>query len=356
MIARVQEPAADDPPGLRLASVRDWLVQQLDLVPPLDVLRVAGGRSNLTYRVTDADGRRVALRRPPAGELLHTAHDMGREWRVLRAMEPTSVPAPRPLALCADATVTGAVFYVMDWVDGLVPANELSAAPLNPASRRRLTDDLADILAALHAVDPDAAGLADWARPGSYLQRQLKRWHRQIHGSGSTHLALADQVHALLVDLAPGSEQRIVHGDFRAGNMLVGEDGAVRAVLDWELATLGDPLADLGWLVASWAEADDRHGGVTETPSRLPGFGSRNDIVARYASRSGRDVSALPVYEAFARWRSACIHAGVRARYLAGSMGDDGFDAGGLDEQIREQLEVAADLLTQLPKASSRPG
>jgi len=344
----------DDLPGLRLGPVGAWLAGRLGLELPVRAAHVAGGRSNLTYCMTDAGGRRVALRRPPAGHLLETAHDMRREWRVLKAVSGSPVPAPRPLALCEDEAVTGATFYVMEWVDGLVPADENVAVALSVDARRHLSDDLADVLAALHALDPAEIGLADWARPGDFLQRQLKRWHRQIHQSGSTHLELADRVHACLVRLAPSGENRVVHGDFRAGNVLVGPDGAIRAVLDWELATLGHPLADLGWLVASWGTRSDGPPPVTQTPSGLPGFGSGELLVQRYAQRSGRDVSALPVYEAFARWRSACIHAGVRARYLAGAMADDGYDVGRLDDQLGEQLEAAAELVSRLT-GTARP-
>ncbi|HEU0103799.1 MAG TPA: phosphotransferase family protein [Mycobacteriales bacterium] len=340
-------PAA--PHGLELGAVGAWLAGHVGLELPLEVVQVVGGRSNLTYRVSDRAGRRVALRRPPAGQLLATAHDMRREWQVLRAVEDTPVPAPRPLALCEDESVTGARFYVMEWVDGLVPADATAAAALPAAARARLTLQLADVLADLHRLDPASVGLAGWARDGDYLQRQLRRWHRQIHGSGSTHLALADRVHDLLLACPAGAEDRVVHGDYRAGNVLVGPDGTVRAVLDWELATLGHPLADLGWLVASWTSAGDRLPTVTASPSELPGFGSSEELVQRYAQRSGRDVAALPVYEAFARWRSACINAGVRARYLAGAMGDDGFDVSGMDEQIREQLVAAGDLVARLP-------
>jgi aminoglycoside phosphotransferase (APT) family kinase protein len=316
--------------------------------PPLHLVPIAGGRSNLTYRVTDVAGRRLALRRPPVGELLQTAHDMTREWTVLHAMQGTDVPAPTPLALCDDVTVTGAPFYVMDWVDGVVPADDRSAAQLSPAARLRLTEDLADVLAALHALEPDAVGLAAWRRPGDYLQRQLHRWHRQIHASGCSELDLADRVHDELVRRAPAGEECVVHGDYRAGNVMAGPDGRIRAVLDWELATLGHPLADLAWLLASWSSPDDEHPPATLSPTHLDGFGSRDLLLARYAERSNRDVSALPIYEAFARWRSACITAGVRARYVAGAMGADDYDAQEMDERLRQQLQAAAELLARM--------
>jgi len=338
-----------DLPGLRLEPTTAWLAENLGLTGPLAARLVAGGRSNLTYRLTDSTGRQMALRRPPASHVLETAHDMRREWTVLNAVSGTGVPVPRALALCQDESVNGADFYVMEWVDGIVPADDESAGQLSEDARRRLTDQLADVMAALHTLDPLEIGLSDWQRPGDFLQRQLKRWHRQIHASGSTHLDLADRVHGELVRLAPtGVELRIVHGDFRAGNVLVGPDGIIRAVLDWELATLGHPLADLGWILASWSRPGDGRPPVTGTPSMLPGFGEREDLLQRYAAASGRDLSALSVYEAFARWRSACISAGVRARYLAGAMGDDSYDVSGMDEALGRQLDVAAELVAKL--------
>jgi aminoglycoside phosphotransferase (APT) family kinase protein len=340
---------AADLPGLRLEATTAWLAENLGLTGPLEARLVAGGRSNLTYRLTDATGRQVALRRPPASHVLETAHDMRREWTVLNAVSGHGVPVPTPLALCEDESVSGAVFYVMEWVDGIVPADDESAGQLSEGARRHLTDQLADVMAALHTLDPLEIGLSDWQRPGDFLQRQLKRWHRQIHASGSVHLDLADRVHGELVRLAPtAAELRIVHGDFRAGNVLVGPDGTIRAVLDWELATLGHPLADLGWILASWSRPGDGRPPVTGTPSMLAGFGEREDLLQRYATASGRDVSALPVYEAFARWRSACINAGVRARYMAGAMGDDGHDVSGMEDALGRQLEVAAELVAKL--------
>jgi aminoglycoside phosphotransferase (APT) family kinase protein len=343
-----QSPATPDPPGLTVAPVTTWLEAAIGLRPPLEVRLIAGGRSNLTYRITDADNRRVALRRPPAGRLLATAHDMTREWAVLLALQGSEVPVAQPLALCTDVTVTGAPFYVMAWLDGIVPAGEAATATLPSAAGRRLTEDLADILAALHSVDPDAVGLGDWRRPGDYLQRQLKRWHRQLHDSGCADMELADRVHAELVRRAPAGEDRIVHGDYRAGNVMIGPDGAVMAVLDWELATLGHPLADVAWLLTSWWASPEDPAPVTQVTMRVAGAGSRDDLLARYVKRSGRDVSQLPIYEAFARWRSACITAGVRARYVAGAMGSDDYDAQEMDERGREQLQAAAALLTRL--------
>jgi aminoglycoside phosphotransferase (APT) family kinase protein len=299
---------------------------------PVAVERISGGHSNLTYRITDAAGGRWALRRPPTGMVLATAHDMSREWRFITALAPTPVPVAPPVAYCADLDVIGAEFYVMGFVDGEVLGDEASGHRLAPGPPRRTVGlDAVDVLAALHAVEPDEVGLGDLRRPGSYLERQLRRWHRQVHESAIADLSTVDAVHERLVRRAaalPPSESRIAHGDFRLGNLAVGPDGRVRAVFDWELATLGDPLADLGWLVASWGRPGDPVPPTLLGPSMVDGFADAGDLVDRYAQRSGRDVADLDFYVAFARWRSACIGAGVYSRYAGGVMGAAEADGG----------------------------
>jgi len=291
---------------------------------PLVVARISGGHSNLTYRVTDTAGATWALRRPPTGMVLATAHDMGREWRFLAALDDTPVPVAEPIALCTDPEVIGAGFYVMGFVEGDVLGDEESGHRLEPAARHAAGLDAVDVLAALHAVDPDEVGLSDLRRPGGYLERQLRRWHRQVHASDVPDLGVIDAAHDRLAARAaalPPSEVRIAHGDFRLGNLAVGPDGTVRAVFDWELATLGDPLADLGWLIASWGRPGDVVPATLAGPSTVAGYPERDELVARYAERSGRDVADLDFYVAFARWRSSCIGAGVYSRYAGGVMG-----------------------------------
>jgi aminoglycoside phosphotransferase (APT) family kinase protein len=341
------------PPGLPgTASLAGWL---RDTVPgwpsgSIRVERIAGGHSNLTYRVTDAAGGRWALRRPPTGMVLATAHDMSREWRFLTALAPTPVPVAPPVAYCADAGVIGAEFYLMGFVAGEVLGDEAAGHRLAPGGPRRTAGfDAVDVLAALHAVDPDEVGLSDLRRPGGYLERQLRRWHRQVHESAVPDLTVLDAVHERLVRRAaalPPAEVRIAHGDFRLGNLAVGPDGRVRAVFDWELATLGDPLADLGWLIASWGRPGDAVPPTIPGPSLVEGYPERAELVARYAERSGRDVAALDVYLAFARWRSACIGAGVYSRYAGGVMGSGEPDGGAA--RLRSVHEQAAAALAAL--------
>jgi aminoglycoside phosphotransferase (APT) family kinase protein len=325
--------SADAVPADRLT---DWLRTEVPEAKvgdgPVEVARISGGHSNLTYRIADAAGALFALRRPPLGMVLATAHDMGREWRFISALAPTGVPVAPPVAFCGDTHVIGAEFYLMRFVDGEVLGNAESGHRL-AAGEPRMTAgfDTVDVLAALHAVDPDAVGLSDLRRDGSYLDRQLRRWHRQVHASSLTDLDIIDAAHDRLVARAatlPPSDVRIAHGDYRPGNLAYGPDGRVRAIFDWELATLGDPLADLGWLLASWGRPGDTVVPTIDGPDKAGGYPDGDALVARYAERSGRAVDDLDFYVAFARWRAACIQAGVHSRYAGGAMGDGEGDAG----------------------------
>ena len=343
------------PPG----PLTDWLRREVPQVAvgsaPVSVEPISGGHSNLTYRVTDAAGGRFALRRPPTGMVLATAHDMGREWRFISALAPTAVPVPPPVAFCPDPDVIGAPFYLTEFVDGDVLGDEASGHRIAPAARPTAGLDLVDVLADLHAVDPDAVGLADLRRPGRYLERQLRRWHRQVHESAVPDLSAVDAAHARLVERAadlPPSRDCIAHGDFRPGNLAFGPDGRVRAVFDWELAAIGDPLADLGWLLASWGHPGDEVPPTIPGPSLVEGYAGRSELVARYAERSGRDLvtlqEELDVYIAFARWRSACIGAGVYTRYAGGVMGGRAEADGGAARLASLQAQAEAALAALL--------
>lgn len=311
-----------------LDAVSEWLaaaVPQIPVAGGVSVQRLAGGHSNLTYRLVDAAGTSWVLRRPPTGTALSTAHDMAREWRFLTALAATPVPVPAPVAYCADPGVIGAEFYLMTFVEGDVLDDAGSGHRLDPAVRRTAAFSLVDALAAVHAVDPDAVGLGDLRRRGGYVERQLRRWHRHVHAGSAADLTAVDVGHARLARWAaalPPSAQQVVHGDFRFGNVAVCPAGIVRAVFDWELAALGDPLADLGWLVASWG--GDGPPPIVPGPDLAGGYPAAAELVARYVARRGDeagDLAQLGGYVAFARWRVACIQAGVHARYAAGSMG-----------------------------------
>jgi len=301
------------------------------VVSPLRFRLIAGGRSNLTFEVTDGAGKRYVLRRPPVGHILPTAHDMAREHRIISAMAPAGVPVAPALGLCTDEAVTGAAFYVTGFVEGLVPRSEEEAtAGLEEQARHRAGLDLMDILARIHGLDADAVGLGDLGRKEGYVARQLKRWYAQYQASRDTQGAPAvpdiDEVHdALSGRVPPQGPAAVVHGDYRLDNCVLAPDGRVRAVLDWELCTLGDPLADLGQLLAYWPEPGERSA-LGHTATTAPGFPCRDELVARYQAATGRDFGRLDFYVAFAYWKLACILEGVYARYAGGAMGDDDFD------------------------------
>ena len=321
----INDPASDRPApkGIDRAGVTAWFETNVGgVAPPLDFELIAGGHSNLTYRVTDSAGHRWVLRRPPTGQVLATAHDMEREHRIISALAPTDVPVPPTVGLCTDPEVNGAPFYVMDFVDGLVVRAEEVGRQLDPAARRRAGESLVDTMVTMHAVDVDAVGLGDLGRKEDYLARQLKRWYGQWNQSKTRELPAVDEVHDHLVaDLPVQREATIVHGDYRLDNCLVSPDGEVVAVLDWEICTLGDPLADLGLLMVYWADPGDPSSALLSPATALEGFPTRTELAERYAERSGRDISELDRYTAFGYWKLACIVEGVYARYVGGSMG-----------------------------------
>jgi len=324
------EPLADDAvEGIDRGPVSEWLAAHVDgATPPFTFDLIAGGRSNLTFRVTDAAGHAYALRRPPVSHVLATAHDMAREHTVISALQPTGVPVPRTLGLCTDADVNGAPFYVMSFVEGHILRDEAASSQVSEAVRAHASDSLVDTLARLHAVDVDAVGLGEFARKEGYIARQLKRWHGQFEKStldGRPGPAVIDRAWEELSARIPDQQgATIVHGDYRLDNTVLDDAGDVIAILDWEICTLGDPLADLGLLLVYWAEADDDNQAVLGVaPTALPGFATRDQLVARYAAASGRDVSSVPYYQAFGIWKLACILQGVYVRYAGGAAAGD---------------------------------
>ncbi|BBC37762.1 Phosphotransferase [Streptomyces graminofaciens] len=317
----------DHPPGLdpdRLRALLD--TERPGLVAgPLTGRLIEGGRSNLTYEVTDGVAKWV-VRRPPLGHVLATAHDMRREHRVISALHPTSVPVPRPVLLCEDEDVLGAPFYVMDFVDGTPYRTAEQLAPIGAERTRAAVLGLVDTLVELHAVDPAEVGLADFGRPEGFLDRQLRRWGKQLDASRNRELAGIDELHAALGRELPHSPApAVVHGDYRLDNVLLGPDDRIRAILDWEMSTLGDPLTDLGLLVMYSVPLGLPDSPVSTTAA-APGHPDPAEIVARYAERSGRDVSAVAWYTAFAWFKLAVILEGIHYRYTLGQTVGRGFD------------------------------
>jgi aminoglycoside phosphotransferase (APT) family kinase protein len=290
---------------------------------PLEFALIAGGHSNLTFGVTDADGRRYVLRRPPLGQVLATAHDMAREHKIIAALGPTDVPVAPALGLCTDDGVNGAPFYVMDFVDGHVLRDSRAAEEISPAARANAGASIAHTLARIHAVDPDAVGLGDLGKKEDYVARQLRRWSGQWEKSKTRELPLIDEVHQALQERIPEQgPAAIVHGDYRLDNCMTDDDGNVIAVLDWELCTLGDPLADVGLLAVYWNDPEEGSALVT-SPTATEGFPRRKQVLDAYATESGRDLSQIDYYIALGFWKLACIVEGVYARYIGGAMGKD---------------------------------
>ena len=348
MTARRDEVAGIDP-----APVTRWFRENVPgAVPPLRFEIIPGGHSNLTYRVEDAAGGVFVLRRPPLGAVVATAHDMAREHRIVAALGPTPVPVPPALGLCEDPGVNGAPFYAMAFVEGsvLVDARDVERDFPEPV-RARIGESVIDVLADLHTVDPDAVGLGDLGRREAYLERQLRRWRTQWEKTKTRELPLMERVHEALGEVCPPQDgAAIVHGDYRLGNAITGADARIAAVLDWELCTLGDPLADLGYLLNNWA-APGETGPVTRgaalSPSMAGGFPDREALVERYARRTGAQVRNVPFYRAFQYWRLAAIVEGVMARYLKGVMAGEA-DTGSMRLQVDGLAAAAADMLDRL--------
>lgn len=325
-------------------------------VPPLSVEPLTGPRSNLNYRVTDSTGGAWVLRRPPQGAVPGSgAHDVEREHRILVALAGGAVPVPAPVGFCGDTSVTGAPFFVTDHVDGHVlrePTDATSA--LDEAARRRAGESFTDALVALHAVDTERAGLADLgAGTGSGdIASQLRRWYGEARAAqeltGRGVLLIEDVYRHLCANLPPEAATAplsLVHGDYRLDNVIVDDHGNVVAVLDWEAASLGDPLVELGLLLAYWTNPGEQNialGGAA--PSAAPGFLTRSEIALRYAETSGRDLAHLAFYLAFAYWKLACILEGVYARQLA--------QAARADRDDRAVLAPYADQVVRLAEAA----
>ncbi|HEX3782121.1 MAG TPA: phosphotransferase family protein [Pseudonocardiaceae bacterium] len=323
-------------PGLDLAALTDYLrASSPGLVDgELSAELIAGGRSNLTYYLSDGAHRWV-LRRPPLGHVLATAHDMSREYRVLHALAETSIPVPGTVALCTDPEILGAPFYLMERVDGVVLRSYRDTERLGPAACETLGHQLIDVLADLHLLHPEEIGLGDFGRPQGYLTRQVARWRKQLDSSRSREVEGIDELYTRLADSVPDSQRHsLLHGDFRLDNVLVTgwaqqQRQRITAVLDWEMATLGDPLADLGLFViySRGAGRDDPiSGGVTGAP----GFPPIDEQIARYAARTGVDVSSLDWYVGLASFKLAVVLEGIHYRFMLGKTIGAGFDRIGM--------------------------
>jgi len=320
------------PDGVDLARLERFFTEHVEGASgPLSAELISGGRSNLTYAVSDRDHVWV-LRRPPLGHVLPTAHDMAREFRVIRALAGSSVPVPRALAFCDDVAVNDAPFYVMERVDGRILRTQADLEGISRDEARRCSDALVDVLAALHSIDADAVGLGDFGRPDGFVERNVRRWGKQWEASRDAGCpdspAIDELARRLTAELPPSPRGTIVHGDYRLDNTMVANDdaGRVVAVLDWEMSTLGDPLTDLGLFLLYYGRGDAQVVATGGVISPALGFATREEVIDRYARATGIDLSWLDWYEVFASYKLAIIVAGIHARYLMGQTRGDGFD------------------------------
>jgi aminoglycoside phosphotransferase (APT) family kinase protein len=342
-------PAEPSLPGLDLPAVLGWLAEDAPGVigPAATARLIAGGRSNLTYLLDDGQ-RQIVLRRPPLGHLLATAHDMAREHRIIGALAGTAVPVPEVLALCTDPAVSGAPIYAMSYVGGLV-VRAGDGAELDAAARHQLAAAMINVLADLHEVDVEAAGLGDFGRPAGFLGRQLRRWSTQLAASRSRELTGIDQLRDDLGAQLPSQQSTgIVHGDFRLDNLVVAPPGApdalaVRAVLDWELATLGDPLADLGLLLAYWDTLSGMSSAGSANVGSAQGFPDGSTLTGWYQQRRDVDLRRLPWYTAFGLFKLAVILEGIHYRYQLGQTVGDDF--GGLGAAVPDLVAAGREIL-----------
>jgi aminoglycoside phosphotransferase (APT) family kinase protein len=338
------------PPGIHYEPVSRFFAEH---VPggdcPLTFTLISGGRSNLTYLVEGA-GQKWVLRRPPLGHVLPTAHDMAREFKVLSGVAKADFPAPRPIALCEDPAVNDYPFYVMDYREGVILDVGLPEGfATTSEERRRIGLGLIDTMVKLHAIDYEAVGLGDFGRPQGYLERQVRRWSEQWERSKTREMPEIDEViRRLRAAIPASSESTIVHGDFRLGNIMLARDdpGRIVAVLDWEMATLGDPLSDLGYTLIYWGNATDSESRLSARDhartTTMPGFLTREELVAEYHRRTGRNVDQIDYYQVFANYKLAVIVEGIHARYLAGETVGEGFE--GYAESSRMLISLALEI------------
>lgn len=326
--------ATESVPGIVFERLVPWFSEHVQPVTALTANVVGHGRSNITYRL-EAGGQAWVLRRPPLSHVLPTAHDMRREYRVISALARTGIPVPDAIALCEDPDVIGAQFYIMSFVDGMVPADAVAfGAKFPEASRRSIGENLIDTLADLHAVDPNKVGLSDFGRPAGFVARQVKRFASQIeqHKTDRDFPELPELARRLQRAMPEETgEFSIVHGDYRIDNCVLADDGKIAAILDWEMSSLGDPLTDVGLIYMYWndAQSGSQTGVASNSVTAQPGFLSRREAMDRYAHRSGRDLSNLDFYILLAHFKLAVIVEGIYARYLEGGTVGTGFETTG---------------------------
>jgi aminoglycoside phosphotransferase (APT) family kinase protein len=335
--------------GIDESKVNVWFSENVkDVVLPLKYSVVAGGHSNLTFKCEDQTGSAFVLRRPPLGHVLESAHDMGRENKIVSALKGTNVPVPKSWGLCNDVAVNGAPFYVMDFIDGLVLNDSVTGQKVAEGDRRNIGLSVIDILSKLHVLTPENVNLGDLGRKEAYLERQLRRWTKQWQASKTHEIPEMEESERILRERMPEQVgSTIVHGDYRLGNMIVKGD-KVKAILDWELCTLGDPLADVGYLLNNWVSPGEieEEGENDMSPTAVGGYPSRDEICDIYSSNTNRELKDINYYRAFSHWRLGAIGQGVYKRYLMGAMGKDReVDLDRQKEGVSKRAKAALELL-----------
>jgi len=344
----------ESPEGYDVQAVESWIRDHVDsLEPPFKWIRLEGGHSNLTFKLIDSQGREAVIRRPPQGQLLPKAHDMSREWALISALGPTPVPVPAALGFCESPDVTGAWFYVMGCINGRpLYTNEDTESWVPEDKRLTMANSFVDVLADLHDVDPMAVGLGDLGKHDSYVARQLRTWYRSwnasIEGAEYDDPRAHDLQQFFLDNLPDQGPIRVVHGDYGPHNCLIGPDSSVAAVVDWEISTLGDPLADLAYALNFFPDPTDAIPIAPEAATAVPGFPTRMQMAERYAERTGRDLSNIDYYFGFNRWKSACIVHGVYARYMQGQKSSEGVDLPHMKTRIEGALTMAEQAVSRL--------
>jgi aminoglycoside phosphotransferase (APT) family kinase protein len=334
------------PPGIDLVKLAPWFSENVEPVQSLTAKVVGHGRSNITYRVEAEDGRAWVVRRPPLSHVQATAHDMGREFRIISALKPTGFPVPTPYAMCTDESIIGANFYVMEFVEGIIAVDPIEVEKkFSPEERRKIGEELIDVLVRLHSFKPDEIGLEGFGKPAGYLERQVRRFSEQLDNIRYRETPEMDELARRLKNAIP-EERRpgIVHGDYRLDNAIINDEGHVIAVLDWEMCTLGDSLADMGLLRMYWGNPTSAQLAIGSTSvMTLPGFPSWEEVAARYEEKSGADLSGLDFYTVLAHFKLGVILENMYKRFLGGGTVGAGFEMIGKQAEILGQrgLEIA---------------
>ncbi len=340
-----------DPVGYDVEAVNAWVRHNVaDLAPPFTWTRLEGGHSNLTYLIVDTAGTEAVIRRPPMGKLLPKAHDMDREYRVINALQDTAVPVPKAYGYCGDESVIGKHFFIMGRSPGTALfSTEIAADYLTEEAAGNVCASYTQTLAALHAVEPADVGLEELGRHDGYVARQLRTWYGSWNASIEAAQYDDPRVHRihdeLMASLPDQGPARVVHGDCGLHNCLIAPDGTISAILDWEIATLGDPVADFAYALNAWIRPEDEYKPITTAPSLAPGFSSRQELIDSYKEASGRDLEGLDYYVAFNHLKTACIVHGVYARYMQGQKSTEGIDMDALNHRFRAAIDLAEQAL-----------